>query len=207
MKKTIIIILEYIGLVLSFLLHQKVLSILSTFRNRIYTGYLKKDFKHFGNSLFHYKAYHIKGAAFIEIGDNNIFEKDLQLTAWSVTPSTPTLKIGNNCLIRRGHVTASNAIIIGNGLLTGTNVLITDNSHGNTNHSSLQVPPVKRPIVSNGKVVIGNNVWLGNNVCILPNVHIGDGVVIGANSIVTHDIPSYAVAAGIPAKVIKTYNT
>lgn len=51
--------------------------------------------------------------------------------------------------------------------------------------------------------MIGNNVWLGNNVCVMPGVTIGDGAIIGANAVVTHDIPAYAVAAGIPAKVVK----
>jgi acetyltransferase-like isoleucine patch superfamily enzyme len=46
-------------------------------------------------------------------------------------------------------------------------------------------------------------VWLGNNVCVLPNVTIGDGAVVGANSVVTHDIPPYAIVAGIPAKIVK----
>ena len=53
---------------------------------------------------------------------------------------------------------------------------------------------------------VGNNVWLGDKVSILPGVHIGDGSVIGANSVVTHSIPPYSIAAGNPAKVLKTIN-
>ena len=48
----------------------------------------------------------------------------------------------------------------------------------------------------------GNNVWLGNNVCVMPGVTIGDGAIVGTNSLVTHDIPSFTVAAGVPAKEI-----
>jgi len=55
-----------------------------------------------------------------------------------------------------------------------------------------------------GRIEIGNNVFIGVRSIILPNVSIGDNVVIGAGSIVTHDIPSNVVAAGVPAKVIKT---
>jgi virginiamycin A acetyltransferase len=54
-----------------------------------------------------------------------------------------------------------------------------------------------------GSIVIGNNVWIGDNVIILSGVQVGDGAVIGAGSIVTKDIPPYAIAAGNPAKVIK----
>ena len=63
--------------------------------------------------------------------------------------------------------------------------------------------PYERTIFSKGKVVIGNYVWLGNNVCVMPGITIGDGVVVGANSVVTKDIPPYCVAAGVPAKIIK----
>ena len=90
-------------------------------------------------------------------------------------------------------------ISIGDYVLTGTNVFISDNSHGYTDSHSLHEPTTTRPIVSKGKVKIGNNVWIGNNVCIMAGVTIGDGVIIGANSVVTKDVPAYTVVAGVPA--------
>ena len=59
--------------------------------------------------------------------------------------------------------------------------------------------------MQNGKVRIGSGSWIGENACIL-GVIIGKQCVIGANSVVTKDIPDYSVAVGIPAKVIKKYN-
>ena len=56
---------------------------------------------------------------------------------------------------------------------------------------------------SKGKVKIGSDVWIGTDVLILSGVTIGDGAVIGARSVVTKDIPAYAISVGIPAKVIK----
>lgn len=53
-------------------------------------------------------------------------------------------------------------------------------------------------------IVIGDNVYIGNNAVILPGVHVGDNVIIGACSVVTKDIPSNVVVAGVPAKIIKT---
>lgn len=53
-----------------------------------------------------------------------------------------------------------------------------------------------------GATYIGNDVWIGDGVVILPGVTIGNGCVIGANAVVTKDIPDYAVAAGVPAKII-----
>lgn len=56
---------------------------------------------------------------------------------------------------------------------------------------------------TNYKVIIGNDVWMGYNVCVKEGVTIGDGAIIGAKSLVTRDIPPYAIAVGTPAKVIK----
>lgn len=55
----------------------------------------------------------------------------------------------------------------------------------------------------NPKIAIGNDVWIATNAVILPGVTIGDGAVIGAGAIVTKDIPPYAIAVGVPAKIIK----
>ena len=55
----------------------------------------------------------------------------------------------------------------------------------------------------NRRVVIGNDVWIGRDVTLLPSIRIGDGAIIGAGAIVNHDIPDYAIAVGVPAKVIR----
>ena len=59
---------------------------------------------------------------------------------------------------------------------------------------------------SDFKVVIDDRAWIGPNVTILHSVHIGEGAVVGAGAVVTKDIPPYAIAAGIPAKIIGTRN-
>ena len=55
-------------------------------------------------------------------------------------------------------------------------------------------------------VRIGDNAWIGNNVSILYGVTVGDGVVVGANSVVTKDLPDNVIAAGAPARILKKYN-
>lgn len=52
-------------------------------------------------------------------------------------------------------------------------------------------------------IVIGNDVWIGKNATVLSNVKVGNGAIIGTGSIVTKDVPDYAVVAGVPAKIIK----
>lgn len=118
------------------------------------------------------------------------------------------ISIGNNCSFGDDiHITSINNITIGNGLLTGRRVLITDNSHGyyGAGCENSSVPPMDRSLYSKGSVSIGDNVWIGDNATILPGVTIGDGAVIGANSVVTKDIPPKTISAGNPAKIIKSY--
>ena len=116
----------------------------------------------------------------------------------------PKIKIGKNCLIGEyNHITSCNEISIGDYVLTGRWVTITDNSHGDISFEALQIPPKWRELKSKGSVIIGNNVWVGDKVTILPNVTVGDNAIIAANSVVTHDVPLNTVVAGNPAKIVK----
>lgn len=99
--------------------------------------------------------------------------------------------------------TAINKIIIGDNLLTGKWVTISDNNHGETEWNSLHQEPLSRPVVSKGAIVIGSNVWIGEKATILSGVTIGDGAVVAANAVVAKDVPPYSVVGGIPAKIIK----
>ena len=54
-----------------------------------------------------------------------------------------------------------------------------------------------------GDTIIGNDVWIGQNAVILPGVHIGDGAIIGANSVVGKNVEPYTIVVGNPAKVLR----
>jgi acetyltransferase-like isoleucine patch superfamily enzyme len=117
----------------------------------------------------------------------------------------PSLVFGNGITIGEySHITCAQRIEIGDGLLTGRYVLITDNSHGNSlADGSEDIAPLTRKVYSKGPVIIGKNVWICDKATILPNVRIGDGAIVAANAVVTKDVPAYAVVAGNPAKVVK----
>ena len=158
-----------------------------------------------GDGVFFKYVAQLHDPQYIRIGNNTSFGKDLYLTAWGgVSDREPNLSIGNNCSFGAyNHITCANRVTIGDSLLTGKWVTITDNSHGETDKDTLGMRPQKRPITSKGPVVIGNNVWIGDKATILPDVTIGDGAVIAANAVVTKDVPAYSVVGGNPARVIK----
>lgn len=63
--------------------------------------------------------------------------------------------------------------------------------------------PKLKDLPFKGDTVVGNDVWIGQHVTVLPGVHIGDGAIIGANSVVAKDIPPYCIAAGDPCRIIR----
>lgn len=198
-------IAAFIGMICSWLYPYVLSKNIRYFRNHLYTGYHRHRFSALGlGSVVEYPAANLAGLSNVAIGKDNMFGPHLTLSAWPVGQTEPLIRIGNQCHIgANAHITASEGVTIGDHLLTGTNVLITDNAHGRLLKEHLILPPIYRPLFSNGPVVIGTNVWMGNNVCVMPGVTIGDGAVIGANSVVTHDVPAYALAAGVPARIVK----
>ena len=107
--------------------------------------------------------------------------------------------IGERC-----RFSVVNELKIGKKVLFSPNVYITDCDH---EYRDISLPVMDQGTVkSNSKVQIDDNAYIGINSVIVGNVKIGKGSVIGANSVVTHDVPPFCVVAGSPAKVIKTYN-
>lgn len=107
------------------------------------------------------------------------------------------------------HIGSIGSITIGNEVMIASRVFITDHDHGiyagDGNHSDPATTPRARQEVS-CSVTIGDRVWIGENVSILPGTQIGNGAIIGANSVVKGIIPASTIAAGIPARVIKRYD-
>ena len=122
----------------------------------------------------------------------------------------PELVLGDDINVSdRVHIAAIQSVSIGAGTLIGSNVLITDHAHGvyaGEAQSSPETLPVARPLSSAGPVRIGRNVWIGDNVCVLAGADVGDGVVLGAGSIVTGTIPPGTIAFGAPARPRRRWN-
>lgn len=90
---------------------------------------------------------------------------------------------------------------IGSYVMMGADCTIITRNH---RISRVDVPMMEQGFEPERPVFIGNDVWIGDRVTILPGVRIGDGCVIGAGAVVTRDIPDRSIAAGVPARVIRT---
>jgi acetyltransferase-like isoleucine patch superfamily enzyme len=200
----------YIGKIFSYVCPQIIWEKWKAAQLFMYTGYKSRMFQAFGRNVSLGRNTTYIGEKYISIGDNTSIGDHGRLTAYEYYEKTkqyftPLLTIGNNCNIgEQSHITAINCIMIGNNVLTGPRVLITDNAHGDSLFKLLDTAPTERFLYSKGKVVIEDNVWIGEGAMIMPGVRIGKGSIIAANSVVTKDIPPYSVAAGTPAKIIKT---
>jgi len=116
---------------------------------------------------------------------------------------SPRLEIGDDTMVGyHSHIMVVGHMKIGKNVLIADKVYISDNLHG---YEDIDRPILDQPM-SHKPVEIEDEVWLGENVCVLPGVKIGRHSVIGANSVVTKDVPPYCVAAGVPAKVIRQYD-
>lgn len=182
---------------------------LSKIINRIKWLIFKTKLAEVGLNSHVEEGFSIIGEECIYIGDNFSAGKGVKIHAFTkynekLLDKKPNIQIGDNVILtERSYISCANSIKIGDGVLMGENSFICDNFHGDTKDIQVDIPPVMRALSIGGEVNIGKNVWLGRNVCVMPGVFIGDGAIIGANAVVTKSIPAGAVAAGVPAKVIR----
>lgn len=172
-------------------------SLFYTTANRLFLGSM-------GKMVFIFSPLKIDGKKNVYIGDNVHIYYKTWLYALPITGcKVCKLKIGKGSTIGNfNHIIATHSIIIGNNVLTADKVYISDNIH---DYTDIDIPIKEQGILQKSEVQIGDGSWLGENVCVI-GASIGKHCVIGANSVVTKDIPDYSVAVGSPAKVIKHYN-
>lgn len=112
------------------------------------------------------------------------------------------IEIGDNVYIGpESYIFAQGGISIGSGTILGPRVTILTNNHHYDGEDLESVPYDGKNILA--KVTIGENVWIGANTSIVPGITVGEGAIIAMGSVVTRNVPKYAVAGGNPAEVIK----
>ncbi len=123
---------------------------------------------------------------------------------WVAAGSTLELKrgayIGNHSTI-----SVVNNVTIGEDVLVAPNCYIADHNH---EFEDPYTPIINQGVrvVEGSRVVIDSGTWIGKNAVVVGNLRVGRNCVIGANSVVTKDIPDYCIAGGVPAKILKRYD-
>jgi acetyltransferase-like isoleucine patch superfamily enzyme len=133
----------------------------------------------------------------LEIGPQVLFEPDV----WITMPSPARVRIGAGSMFNLGVMVAALELVeIGEHCMFANGCVITDSNH---RFEDRERPVPWQGFSSKGPTRIGDNVWCGAHVVVTSGVTIGERCVIGANSVVTGDIPPFSVAAGAPARVIR----
>ncbi|WP_051296498.1 acyltransferase [Anaeroarcus burkinensis] len=179
----------------------------------LYWNYLKTClyytfiFKHVGRRTVVYKPMRVVNANCIKIGKNTVLEKEATLYSINKLGNAfynGEISIGNNVYINHHfNATSANSITIEDDVLMAYNVSIFDFEH---DYSDIYRSVNNSDLIVKGPIIIGEKSWIGMNVAILGTVKIGKHCIIGANSVVTKDIPDYSIAVGNPARVVKQFN-
>ncbi len=133
----------------------------------------------------------------LELGVGVLFEPNVWITA----PAAARVRIGAGSFLNLGvMVAAAELVEIGDHCMFANGCFVSDASH---RFDEPKVPVTWQGFTSKGPTRVGDNVWCGAHVVVTSGVTIGERCVIGANSVVTADIPPYSIAAGAPARVLK----
>ena len=133
----------------------------------------------------------------LRIGANTLLEPDVWITA----PAPARIVIGSGTFLNMGVMIASMELVeIGDHCMFANGCFITDADH---RFDDPDRPVPWQGFRTRGPTRVGDNVWCGTNVVITSGVTVGERCVIGANSVVTRDLPPYSIAVGAPARVIR----
>lgn len=163
----------------------------------------RRTFRVCARGVHLYAPFRVDGGAGVEIGAQTVFQRGSWLYCSEAETARAVLKIGEGCLFGyNNHIAAVQDVRIGSYVLTANNVYISDNIHG---YHDLSKPIMFQPVEFKGAVVIGDGSWIGENACII-GAKVGRNCVVGANAVVTSDVPDYSVVVGAPAVVIKQFD-
>lgn len=169
--------------------------------------------KHTGRGFHVGSGTIIQGGQHVSIGDGFVARQLLWIEAvreYAGVRYDPIIEIGHGVTCSQSvHIGANTRVTIRDGVMLGSRVHITDHSHGRYHGDAQDSPetrPTYRPLAPGRPVLIERNVWLGDGVVVLPGVTIGEGTIVGANSVVSRDLPARVIAVGAPAVPIKTYD-
>lgn len=167
----------------------------------LYRGLFARWFAGFGRRVRVVWPLRIVGSRFVRLGEGVTLQYGAYIAVLR-TEREPLLEIGNGTQVgNHAHIICTQRIEIGARVLIADHVYIADNRH---EYEDIGRAVMDQPLRQLKSVTIGAGSWIGENVCIL-GCRIGRNCVIGANSVVTRDIPDYCVAFGCPAVPVKRF--
>ncbi len=133
----------------------------------------------------------------LEVGEGTLFEPNV----WLTLPGDARIRIGSGSFLNIGVMVAAHELVeIGDHCMFANGCFVTDAAH---RFDDPDQPVPWQGFTSKGPTRVGDNVWCGANVVITSGVTVGERCVIGANSVVTQDLPARTICAGAPAKVLR----
>ena len=168
-------------------------------RNKAFSLAVARSFAAFGPATVLAMPVRVDGAGGIALGSEVSVGAGSWLQSRTPAPGAVTLHIGRGVKIVGGcTLSASRSVVVEDDVLMARGVYIADHTH--------VFSGTEQPIVTQGDVIapvrIGRGAWLGQNAFVKPGVTIGRYAVVGANSVVTRDVPDRGVVAGVPARTI-----
>lgn len=136
----------------------------------------------------------LRDGARVLVGEGCVLDRDMTIECGGVLSIGARTIFGHHCTIA-----AYDHLSIGEDCLIAEMVSIRDHDHCFADLTT----PIRDQGMTKAPICIGRDVWIGGKATITKGVTIGDGAIIGANAVVTRDVPAYAIAVGIPARVIK----
>jgi acetyltransferase-like isoleucine patch superfamily enzyme len=168
----------------------------------LYRVFFSRSFRGFGRGARVIWPLRIVGSRFVRLGDGVTVQYGAYIAVLQTSSQTPALDIGSGTQVgNHSHIICTRKIEIGARVLIADRVYIADNLH---EYQDVERPVMDQPLRQLEPVAIGAGSWIGENVCIV-GCTIGKNCVIGANSVVTRDIPDYCVALGCPAVPVKRF--
>jgi acetyltransferase-like isoleucine patch superfamily enzyme len=139
----------------------------------------------------------IYGTGNIVIGSDVLFYPHVYLE----TQGEGIITIGNDAVVSSGtHIVSRSSVMIGQGSMIGESTSIRD-----ANHTRMVGKSLRSSDDRSMPIVIGKEVWIGRGAAVLKGVTIGDYATVGANAVVSRDVPCHTVVAGVPARAIKSH--
>jgi len=175
-------------------------------RTRVFTVVIRGGFRRFGRGSRVSPPFRFAGISEVEVGERVNINRDCWITAIgeSNADGSPKLIIGSGCGIGMGAtIAAARRIVLGERVLMARNVYISDHGH---EYRDIETPIADQGITEPRPVCIGDGTWLGQNACVLPGLTIGRHCIVGANAVVTRNVPDFCVVAGAPATAIRRYD-